>query len=72
MKIAYNLRAISTLNWRTGLSAAQAVGLLSTEVVLTGIRPEAAQTLVGLEVDLQTIKTRSRLQDGIASVLTAR
>ena len=38
----------------------------SAEVVLTGIRPEVAQTLVGLGTDLGTITTRSSLQSGIA------
>jgi len=48
------------------LRAAQAVNLLGARVVLTGIRPEVAQTLVGLGVDLSSIVTRSTLQAGIA------
>jgi rsbT co-antagonist protein RsbR len=48
------------------LRAAQAVKLLGARVVLTGIRPEVAQTLVGLGVDLTGIVTRSTLQSGIA------
>jgi PAS domain S-box-containing protein len=51
------------------LRAAQAVKLLGTRVVLTGIRPEVAQTLVGLGVDLSGIVTRSTLQSGIAFAL---
>jgi rsbT co-antagonist protein RsbR len=51
------------------LQAAQAVRLLGAQVVLTGIRPEVAQTLVGLGVDLRAITTRATLQDGIATVL---
>lgn len=50
----------------TLLQAAQAVKLLGARVVLTGIRPEVAQTLVGLGVDLRAIVTRSTLQDGIS------
>jgi rsbT co-antagonist protein RsbR len=46
--------------------AAQAVKLLGAQVVLTGIRPEVAQTLVGLGADLASIVTRSSLQSGIA------
>lgn len=46
--------------------AAQAVKLLGARVVLTGIRPEVAQTLVGLGADLSAITTRSNLQSGIA------
>lgn len=51
------------------LQAAQAVKLLGAEVVLTGIRPEIAQTLVGLGVDLRGIVTESSLQRGIAYAL---
>jgi rsbT co-antagonist protein RsbR len=51
------------------LRAAQAVKLLGAQVVLTGIRPEVAQTLVGLGVDLSGIVTRSTLQNGIVFAL---
>jgi PAS domain S-box-containing protein len=51
----------------TGLiRAAQAVKLLGAQIVLTGIRPEVAQTLVGLGVDLSGLITQSTLQSGIA------
>jgi rsbT co-antagonist protein RsbR len=45
--------------------AAKAVRLLGAEVVLTGIRPDVAYTLVGLGVDLGDIITRGTLQSGI-------
>lgn len=48
------------------IDAAQAVRLLGARIVLTGIRPEVAQTLVGLGVDLGGIVTHSTLQSGIA------
>jgi PAS domain S-box-containing protein len=48
------------------LRAAQAVKLLGAQVIITGIRPEVAQTLVGLGLDLSGIKTLSTLQSGIA------
>jgi PAS domain S-box-containing protein len=48
------------------LRSAQAVRLLGAQVVLTGIRPEVAQTLVGLGASLGDIVTRSTLQSGIA------
>jgi PAS domain S-box-containing protein len=48
------------------IRAAHAVKLLGAQVVLTGIRPEVAQTLVGLGTDLSGITTRSSLQSGIA------
>lgn len=47
------------------IRTAQAVQLLGAQVVITGIRPEMAQTLVGLGVDLSSIVTRSTLQSGI-------
>lgn len=48
------------------LRAAQAVRLLGARVILTGIRPEVAQVLVGLDVDLRSIVTHATLQAGIA------
>jgi PAS domain S-box-containing protein len=54
------------------LVAAQAVRLLGARVVLTGIRPEVAQTLVGLGVDLREIVTQSTLQNGIAYAMHQR
>lgn len=51
------------------IRTSQAVALLGAKVVLTGIRPEVAQTLVGLGVDLSNITTRGTLRDGIAFAL---
>lgn len=51
------------------LRAAQAVQLLGAQVILTGIRPEVAQTLVGLGINLSGISTRGTLQSGIAEAL---
>lgn len=50
------------------LRAARGVRLLGAEVVLTGIRPEVAQTLVTLGQDLtrEGIVTRGNLEGGIA------
>jgi len=48
------------------IRAAQAVKLLGAQLVLTGIRPEVAQTLVGLGADLTGIITRGSLQSGVA------
>jgi PAS domain S-box-containing protein len=48
------------------VSAAQAVRLLGAQVLLTGIGPQVAQTLVHLGVDMSSIITRSSLQSGIA------
>ncbi|NTW03557.1 MAG: STAS domain-containing protein [Oscillochloris sp.] len=46
--------------------AATAVKLLGAQVILTGIRPEVAQTIVGLGMQFEQIVTRSTLQSGIA------
>lgn len=53
------------------LMAARAVRLLGGEVVLTGMRPEVAATLVGLGVDLSGIATRGTLQAGIGYAVRA-
>ncbi len=52
--------------------AAKAVSLLGAEVVLTGIRPEVARTLVELGAELGTIVTKGTLQAGIAHAMRAR
>jgi anti-anti-sigma regulatory factor len=51
------------------IKVVQAARLLGTEVVLVGIRPEVAQAVVGLGIQLSDIVTRSTLQSGIAYVL---
>ncbi len=51
------------------IRAAQSARLLGAEVILTGIRPEIAQTLVALGVDLGQVVTRSNLQMGIEYAL---
>jgi len=47
------------------ITAARAAQLLGAKVVLTGIRPEVANTLVGLGAELSDIVTRGTLQSGI-------
>jgi rsbT co-antagonist protein RsbR len=54
------------------LRAAQAVKLLGAQVIITGIRPEVAQTLVGLGLDLSGIITVANLQGGIQYALARR
>lgn len=54
------------------IQAAQAVKLLGARVLLTGIRPEVADTLVNLGVDLSGIVTRGTLQDGIRHAQAGR
>ncbi len=48
------------------VKAAAGVRLLGAEAILTGIRPEVAQTLVTLGADLSTLTTCGTLQAGIA------
>lgn len=47
------------------IQATQAVTLLGAEVVVTGIRPEVAQTFVHLGIDMQTLATHNTLQSGM-------
>lgn len=49
--------------------AAQAARLLGAQVIITGIRPAMAQTLVQLGADLSDIVTLGTLQAGIAYAL---
>ncbi len=46
------------------LQAAQSIQLLGARVILVGIGPEIAQTLVGLGVDFKRIRTQATLQSG--------
>lgn len=54
------------------LRAAQAVKLLGAQVIITGIGPEVAQTLVGIGLSLEGMVTRSTLQSGIAYAMRSR
>jgi rsbT co-antagonist protein RsbR len=54
---------------RTLVDAALAARLVGARVVLTGISPEVAQTLVSLDVDLSGVTTLSTLAGGIAFAL---
>lgn len=47
------------------LVSAQAARLLGVHVVLVGIKPEVAQTIVQLGIDLSTMATKSTLQFGL-------
>ncbi|HNP69847.1 MAG TPA: STAS domain-containing protein [Kouleothrix sp.] len=54
------------------IQMARAVNLLGAQVVLVGIGPEIAQTIVQLGVELRNIITRSNLQAGIEYALRQR
>ncbi|MCS6886631.1 PAS-domain containing protein [Chloroflexus sp.] len=51
------------------LQCATSVRLLGAQLVMTGIRPDVAQTLVALGVDLSAIITRADLRDGVQYAL---
>jgi rsbT co-antagonist protein RsbR len=46
----------------------QAARLLGTEVVLVGVRPEVAQAIVGLGIELRNTRTFRDLQSAIEGV----
>ncbi len=50
---------------RAIMKVVPAVRLLGAEVVLTGIQPVLARTLVELDIDMQQIVTRANLQEGL-------
>ncbi|NJP05450.1 MAG: PAS domain S-box protein [Chloroflexaceae bacterium] len=64
------VRVVDTQVAQALIRTAQAVKLLGARVVLTGIQPHLAQTLVHLGVDLSDIVTRSTLQAGIAYAMS--
>ncbi|UQA59161.1 PAS domain-containing protein [Polyangium aurulentum] len=51
------------------VQAARATALLGAQVVLTGVRPAAARTLVELGVDMSGIVALSSLQQGVAHAI---
>ena len=51
------------------ISATTAVGLLGAEVLVTGINPQVAQTLVQLGIDLGSFNTFGTLKSGIAHAM---
>lgn len=57
--------AIDTKTANYILRTVQAVKLMGSEMIITGIRPDVAATLVTLGVDLTGIATRGSLQEGL-------
>jgi rsbT co-antagonist protein RsbR len=67
-----DLTGVPTVDTQTGrhlIDTITAVRLLGTQTLLTGIRPEIAQTLVHLGIDLTGIVTRSSLASGLGYAL---
>lgn len=54
------------------LRVATAARLMGAETLLVGIRPEVAQSLVHLGVDLTTLRTAATLQDGLLTIGVTR
>ena len=63
------LRDIDTHVAGTLVGAASALRLLGTQAVLTGIRPEAAQAMIRLDIDMSAVVTMGSLQSGFAYAL---
>jgi rsbT co-antagonist protein RsbR len=53
------------------VSVVQSARLLGSEVVLVGVRPEVAQAIVGLGIDLRGVRTFSDLRSAINGVTKA-
>jgi len=69
-----DLTGVPMVDTQTGrhlIDTIAAVKLLGTKTLLTGIRPEIAQTLVRLGIDLTGIVTRSSLSSGLRYALDA-
>jgi rsbT co-antagonist protein RsbR len=67
-----DITGVPTIDTQTAqhlIETISAVRLLGSQVVLTGVRPAIAQTLVHLGIDLSGIITRSSLAAGIAVAL---
>lgn len=63
---------IDTQVARTLLDAARAVRLLGTQTMLVGLRPELAQTIVGLGLDLSGLSTQADLRSGVSYAMRHR
>ncbi len=73
--VLLNITGVKTVDTSVAnalIQVARAVNLIGSHIVLTGIQPRIAQTLVQLGVSLGDIVTYSTLQAGIASILAAK
>ena len=52
------------------LKTVAAAEMLGTQVILTGISPSTAQTIVKLGIDMSAVPTRASLKSGMALALT--
>jgi len=66
--IIMDIAGIAAIDTKTAhhiLLTIQAAKLMGTEIIITGIRPEVATTLVTLGINMTGIETRSTLRDGV-------
>jgi rsbT co-antagonist protein RsbR len=63
------VQIVDTQVAKTLVQVSRTVKLLGAHVVLTGIRPDVARTLVTIGADLGTIVTEGNLKNGIAYAL---
>ncbi len=54
------------------VDAARATRLLGAQMILVGLRPELAQTIVGLGLDLSELQTQADLQSGVRYAMQKR
>ena len=54
------------------LQAADAARLLGTRTILAGLRPELAQTIVGLGLDLSALVAQADLRSGVVYAMRQR
>jgi rsbT co-antagonist protein RsbR len=67
-----DITGVPTIDTQTAqhlIETISAVRLLGSEVILTGVRPIIAQTLVHLGIDLAHVTTRSSLAAGLRMAL---
>jgi rsbT co-antagonist protein RsbR len=60
---------VDTLVAQHLLKTVAAARLMGAECIISGIRPQIAQTIVHLGVDLGTVVTKATLQDALAIAL---
>jgi anti-anti-sigma regulatory factor len=69
-----DITGVPTIDTQTAqhlIETISAVRLLGADVILTGVRPSIAQTLVHLGIDLTNVVTRSSLASGLRMALGA-
>lgn len=67
-----DITGVGTIDTATAqhlLETVNAVTLLGSEVVITGINPEIAQTMVNLNITMDEIRTKASLADGLKLAL---